>query len=88
MTALAGAGEGEPLMTDSQASWSRALQASMAELGVPPDNVMHLYRLRHGGASHDVAHRLRSLGSVQKRGSWKTMASVAGIRSPPGSTSR
>ena len=29
-----------------------------------------LYRLRHGGASHDVASKVRSLLEVKKRGRW------------------
>ena len=75
-------GEGEPVMLETQAEWSRALQAAFQDLGVPADNVPHLYRLRHGGASHDVAYRLRGLPAVQKRGAWKTTTSVARYSKP------
>ena len=35
-----------------------------------------LYKLRHGGPSHDIAAVLRSLATVKKRGRWGTDASV------------
>ncbi|CAE7231430.1 gag-pro-pol [Symbiodinium sp. CCMP2456] len=37
---------------------------------------VHPYRLRHGGPSRDIALRLRTLAEVQKRGRWKSFASV------------
>ena len=35
-----------------------------------------LYTLRHGGASHDSLHDLRSLASIKERGRWVTDASL------------
>ena len=35
-----------------------------------------LYRLRHGGASHDAASRLRSIVEIKRRGRWASDASV------------
>ena len=49
---------------------------------MPESAGVHLYRLRHGGASHDVAHRMRTLDEVQKRGSWRSKASVARYAKP------
>eukprot|EP00972_Heterocapsa_arctica_P021926 3226497-Heterocapsa_arctica.AAC.1 len=43
---------------------------------------MHLYRLRHGGASHDAAYRFRGLDAIQKRGSWRSATSVARYAKP------
>lgn len=36
----------------------------------------HPYRLRHGGASRDFALKLRRLEEIQRRGRWKSFASV------------
>ncbi len=74
-------GEGEPLMTESQDEWSRAVQAAMQDSGIPSDDAPHFYRLRHGGASHNVAYRLRGLAALQKRGAWNT-TSVARYSKP------
>ena len=38
--------------------------------------VVHLYQLRHGGASHDYASGLRSLEDVRRRGRWRSWDSV------------
>ena len=35
-----------------------------------------LYRLRHGGASHDAAARLRSIVEIKRRGRWASDTSV------------
>ena len=37
---------------------------------------VHLYQLRHGGASHDSAGGFRSLEDVRRRGRWRSWASV------------
>ena len=36
----------------------------------------HLYRLRHGGASHDAMRQYRSLPAIQSRGRWQSVKSV------------
>ena len=35
-----------------------------------------LYRLRHGGASHDAAARLRTIAEIKRRGRWASDNSV------------
>ena len=45
-------------------------------LGLQPLGAPHLYRLRHGGASHEVASHLRCLRAVQLRGRWQALKSV------------
>ena len=74
--------DGTPMMEYSHAQWSQAFSLAFKALGVPPNSAAHLYRLRHGGASHDVARRLRSLDEVQKRGAWRSTASVARYAKP------
>ena len=37
---------------------------------------LHLYKLRHGGASHDALTSFRPLMAIKKRGGWTTDASV------------
>jgi integrase len=46
------------------------------ELGATP------HCLRHGGASEDYASRARSLNQIQKRGQWKSAASVQRYSKP------
>ncbi|CAE7946497.1 unnamed protein product [Symbiodinium sp. KB8] len=55
---------------------NQALEDAAATVGLQKLGALHLYRLRHGGASHDFVHKLRDLGSIQLRGRWKSMASV------------
>jgi integrase len=62
--------------------WSKAFAAACLQLGVPASNVIHLYRLRHGGASHDAAEKVRSLEEIQKRGGWRSFSSVARYSKP------
>ena len=45
-------------------------------LGLLPLHDPHLYRLRHGGASHDIACKHRTLQAVQVRGRWMALKSV------------
>eukprot|EP00434_Breviolum_minutum_P035087 symbB.v1.2.031057.t1/scaffold3565.1/size54034/3 len=45
-------------------------------LGLRPVGAPHLYRLRHGGASHEAGNHLRSLQAVQARGRWQSLKSV------------
>jgi hypothetical protein len=47
-----------------------------SSLGLAPLGKFHLYRLRHGGASHEAASRLRSLVGIQSRGRWQSLKSV------------
>ncbi|OLQ05790.1 hypothetical protein AK812_SmicGene10971 [Symbiodinium microadriaticum] len=46
------------------------------ELSLKPLGHMHLYRLRHGGASHDFAAKHRDLAAIQMRGRWRSATSV------------
>ena len=47
-----------------------------SSLGLFPLGKFHLHRLRHGGASHEAANRLRSLVGIQGRGRWQSLKSV------------
>ncbi len=79
---LDGVAQGEPLMAETHAQWAATLREALRCLGVPAKSDPHLYRLRNGGAPHDVAYKLRSLDQVQKRGSWRSTASVARYAKP------
>ena len=46
------------------------------ELSLKPLGHLHMYRLRHGEASHDFAAKHRDLAAIQMRGRWKSAASV------------
>ena len=48
-------------------------KAAAAEIGLPD---LVPYQARHSGASIDAANRHRSLAEIQRRGRWKTLASV------------
>lgn len=52
------------------------MEQSWQELNLSPLGEPHLYRLRHGGASHEAGSHLRTIGEVQVRGRWQTMKSV------------
>ncbi len=69
-------------MAESHALWAATLRDALRCLGVPAKSEPRLYRLRHAGASHDVAYKLRNLDQVMKRGSWRSTASVARYAKP------
>jgi hypothetical protein len=52
------------------------MESQWRPLGLQPLGVPHAYRLWHGGASHDAAHGLRELTSIQARGRWQTLKSL------------
>ena len=51
----------------------KQFRAACEELGIRDPS---LYRLRHGGASHDAAARLRSIAEIKRRGRWASDSSV------------
>ena len=51
-------------------------------LSVPTHNHACLYRLRHGGCSHDLFHRLRSMAECKKRGRWTCDDSLRRYQKP------
>jgi integrase len=73
---------GSQLLGITMDVWSKAFSAACLQLGVPATNVIHLYRLRHGGASHDAAEKVRTLEEIQKRGGWRSFSSVARYSKP------
>ena len=73
---------GETLADRPLADWTAAFLRIATRLGVPLETRAVLYRLRHGGASHDVALQLRSLAEVRKRGCWRSDSSVARYAKP------
>lgn len=66
----------EPAFTISAEDVNNFMQEQWQELGLNPLGQPHLYRLRHGGASHEAAHGLRELTAIQARGRWQTLKSV------------
>ena len=52
------------------------MEKGFNKLGLESLGSAHPYRLRHGGASRDYQHKMRSLTEIQKRGRWKSAASV------------
>ena len=69
------ADELDAIFTFSYLDAALAFRLAMAVLGAL-DLRLSLYTLRHGGASTDVAYRLRSMLEVQRRGGWETETSV------------
>ena len=49
---------------------------AQGHLNLQPLGHLHLYRLRHGGASYDYNNKFRDLASIQQRGRWKSHNSV------------
>ena len=70
------------LLGRRQEAWVKLFKVCGGELGLPKTSDIPLYRLRDGGASHDTAHRVRTLDEVAKRGAWKAAASVARYAKP------
>ncbi|OLP89811.1 hypothetical protein AK812_SmicGene28692 [Symbiodinium microadriaticum] len=52
------------------------MMLARVQLNLQPLGHLHLYRLRHGGASYDYNNHFRDLASVQQRGRWKSHNSV------------
>ncbi len=77
MSLVAEPEDATPFPSQSQAGWSSGMAASFAALGIPGQSAPRLHRRRHGGASHDVVVRKRTLDEVQKRGAWRTATSMA-----------
>ena len=66
----------EPAFSISAEDVNNFMQGHWGNLGLTPLGQPHLYRLRHGGASHEAAHSLRELTAIQARGRWQTLKSV------------
>ena len=66
----------EPAFSISAEDVNSFMQGQWGSLGLTPLGQPHLYRLRHGGASHEAAHSLRELTAIQARGRWQTLKSV------------
>ena len=60
-----------------QAQWGRALKGAAVACGLGALGDPCLYRLRHGGVSHDLLFKARSLISAKKRGRWASDRSLA-----------
>ena len=72
----------ETVLGMKQTDWVKLFRDAALELKLPKASDVHLYRLRHGGASHDTAHRVRTLDEVAKRGAWRSYAFVARYSKP------
>jgi hypothetical protein len=55
---------------------SKAFKHAISELHYDEIGVVHLYQVRHGGASHDAASRARPLDEIQKRGRWRSQRTM------------
>ena len=65
-----------PLFNLTYRQWTDQFQSAVSAARLPAQlGVVVLYRLRHGGASHELYTRFRDLSGVQVRGRW---ASVQG----------
>jgi len=71
-----------PLADFSMAKWTKTFVKKGEMAGFPRKEILHLYALRHGGASHDAGNKLRPMLEVQKRGSWRTTTSVCRYSKP------
>ncbi|CAK0871421.1 unnamed protein product, partial [Prorocentrum cordatum] len=60
-----------------QAQWGRALKGAASACGLNALGDPCLYRFRHGGVSHDLLFKARSLLSAKKRGRWASDRSLA-----------
>ena len=65
----------EKLFNFAQAELLKKIKQISKELGAEV-GVVHLYRVRHAGASHDFVTKERSLEEVRRRGRWRTHQSV------------
>ena len=64
---------GEKMFLFSYAELLKQFRAACHDLGIRDPS---LYRLRHGGASHDAAARLRTIAEIKRRGRWSSDTSV------------
>ena len=69
-------GKDELVFTVTPSEINTFLEQSWEVKGLGPIGKPHLYRLRHGAASHEAANHLRSLSAIQVRGRWQTIKSV------------
>ncbi|CAK0817504.1 unnamed protein product, partial [Prorocentrum cordatum] len=60
-----------------QAQWTRALKAAALAGNLSLLGEFSLCRLRHGGVSHDLLFKVRSLFGAKKRGHWASGRSLA-----------
>jgi integrase len=73
---LSGRGKAEKIFSCSAQQMKKFMEKGFNKLGLESLGSAHPYRLRHGGASRDYQHKMRSLTEIQKRGRWKSAASV------------
>ena len=65
-----------PLFVVEQARMSSVFKQVVNELRLEDVGIVHMYQLRHGGASMDAASGARSLEEVRRRGRWQSWHSV------------
>ena len=70
----AGAKGERKLFEEPRAEFTRQFALAAKSIGMDPPP--HEYQLRHGGAAHDLMHKLRERGAVKARGRWVTEASL------------
>ncbi len=66
----------EMLFPFSYSRYAKVFSEAVERLDLAKIGVVHLYQLRHGGVSHEVATGRRSIESAQKRGRWACLQSM------------
>ena len=51
-------------------AWARVFKEAAVEAGIPMEQVPTLYQSRHGGATYEAFHHVRSWEAIQARGRW------------------
>lgn len=66
-----------PLLASRYHTWKSQLLRALDMMGAAGAlGGVHVYQLRHGGASHDFVTKARTLKEVRGRGRWRSWASV------------
>jgi integrase len=69
-------GAEDPLFRITQIEFARLFRDAVVELKLSCLGQVAVYQLRHAGASNDFAANARSLLEIQRRGRWRSTASV------------
>ena len=59
-----------PLFLLTYRQWAAAFRAAGEAAGIPAAVLPTLYQSRHGGATHEAFHHVRSWEAIQARGRW------------------
>ena len=65
-----------PLFVIKQGRLSTLFTQACRSLQLEDVGILHMYQLRHGGASHDAVSGSRTLEAVRRRGRWRSWSSM------------